>query len=423
VKRSKDASRPTPTERADDAKEKIRDAVKVAIRGMLHRNEELNSFDALAKINGYERVRIDGDLRRVQLAEGIIADAHKRVNDEITVFARPARRRGREQSVIKNDHPPFLEEDFTIYRIMERRVDEWFNEMENGVREWCRSKVDRAKKAVDRAYAPVSKLISSSRNGSASDADVNSDTDLQVGAKEDQVTSLTTAADDYEDVLLLSKRDGRTILVEDVPRQYRLLVLPENSSFRPYDLRHGRSGTVIYTGIVLFGAVPLTYRSLNYAMDYAEYPVITNTIIASAVASVSYSVWASRYSARTRQSLAVSSATSSRIVARDDAVEVLLADEACGALANAAMNEYLSRLDQKGGRDGGRRASWAKTPPSAGVDPVSIALELGLLRRKDAVDRDLVAVNLATLSSDITSRFMTQRIEKLASSKVGDAAG
>jgi len=396
------------------AEPKIRDAIKVAVYGILHhQKEELRTLTVLANINGYKPMHIDEKHHgRVQLAEGVIADAHKKVNEETTIFARPSkRRRGRtdESAPVTKEHPPFLEEDFTLYRIMEQSVEEWFNRMENGVQEWYRGKVDRAKRALDRAYTPVSNLIArNSRLTTGDDANVKNDIDPQhADENNDETTTscLTTVAVDNEDILVLSKKDNRSLLLEDVPPQYRLLVLPESSSFQPYNLRHGRSGTVIYTGLVLFGAVPLTYRSLKYAMDYAEYPAIANTMIASMVLSISYSLWASYFSARTRQLLAVSSAVSSRIVARDDATEVQLVDEACGVLADAVMYEYFSR-EGIGRQDETKKL--AEMPLHDGLDPVEIAIDLGLLRRKGAADSDLVAVNFRTVSSEIVTRVFTQ---------------
>mmetsp|Transcript_32154 Transcript_32154/g.58930 ORF Transcript_32154/g.58930 Transcript_32154/m.58930 type:complete len:532 (-) Transcript_32154:904-2499(-) len=417
------------------AESKIRDAIKVAIYGILHhhhlKEEQLMTLNALANINGYKPVHIEDKHQqgRVQLSEGVIADAHKKVNEEITIYARPSRRRRTSRNdesapaaVTEKDHPPFLEEDFTLYRIMEQSVEEWLHRMENGVKEWYRAKVDTAKRAVDRAYTPMSNLIArNSRLTTTGDDDddannVKKDIDPQpkhVDENNDVTTTtscLTTVAVDNEDILVLSKKDNRSLLLEDVPPQYRLLVLPESSSFQPYNLRHGRSGTVIYTGLVLFGAVPLTYRSLKYAMDYAEYPAVANTMIASVVLSVSYSLWASYFSARTRQLLAVSSAVSSRIVARDDGSKAILVEEACEGLADAVMYEYFSR-EGIGREDETKKL--VGMPLCDGLDPVAIALDLGLLRGKDAADPDLVAVDFATVSSEIMARVFAQhKIDK-----------
>lgn len=400
----KSQSSPSKTKPAE---QKIRDGVKGAIRGMLHQGEEFKTLHTLAEINGYQPVRIDKGHQRVQLAEGVVADAHKAVNKELAVFARPARRR--REPAARKAHPSFLEEDFTLYRIMERRVEGLFDRWENEARGWCEGKMDTAKRVVDRAYTPVSNFIA--RNKSVGSPDAGDDIEQQVDGKQNEVSSLTTPSSNNEDILVLSKRDGRSLLLEDVPQKYRLLILPKTHSFQPYALRHGRSGTVIYAGLVLFGAVPLTYRSVKYALDYVEYPIIANTMIASMALSISYSLWASRYSARTRQSLVVSSAVSSRIVARDDAITGQLLDEACNSFTESVMNEYFSRLDENIRSIRSRESASNVVKRACGLDPVSAAFDLGLLRGKNASDPDLIAVDFDTATSELRSWFSMQYIK------------
>mmetsp|Transcript_17363 Transcript_17363/g.26478 ORF Transcript_17363/g.26478 Transcript_17363/m.26478 type:complete len:263 (-) Transcript_17363:17-805(-) len=190
-----------------------------------------------------------------------------------------------------------------------------------------------------------------------------------------------------EEIVVVS-RDGRVILLEEIPCGSRLLALPPAA----YRLEHSYEGTVLLRGLVLCGAVPLAYRSLKYALDY---PGLAQAVVASVAGTVAYSLWASREGARTRQRLAVVSAAASRTVARDGAAVLVLRDGAAEKLAEAVMAEYLIRLDGEGGKV--KKNTFDEFTsvnlPSA-IAPVDIAVDLGLLVQKNSerAGRDFVAV-------------------------------
>jgi hypothetical protein len=131
-----------------------------------------------------------------------------------------------------------------------------------------------------------------------------------------------------------------------------------------------------------------------------DYPGLAKAIVASVVASVSYSLWTSRRSSRTRQSLVISSAAASRIVARDDAAYVQLFDGACRSLAEAVTTEYTARLRKS--KNGENKTSRSNLDDLSSLDdthPVKIALDLGLMK-EGASTRELVVVDMTAASSE-----------------------
>jgi hypothetical protein len=379
----------------------------------------------LALLNGYHEIQIDNlhHQQVVQLAEGVIAEASNTLAQEYTLYGRrptqttitiddsitnkgaksASAKRKSNTSMSKRKHPSFRDEDFTLFRTLQSSVEDKLNAQENRIREQISRKVEQANesytKAVDAVYyKPVSKLTGdgSSKQKGKQEATV----------PPEEMNVQTQQFVGNENLLIVSKsREGRVLLVENVPPEYRLLVLPQWGKKPPYRLRHGRTASVIYTGLVLFGATPLAYRSLKYALDY---PGLAQVMVASVIGSVSYSAWASRVGARTRQSLVVTSATASRIVAQDEAAITILRQqggEGAKVLVEAVMAAYLAKLDEPSFRDKEQGVRSKRDLPLS-VDPViDLAVELGLLERTNS---GIVATPWDEASLDIMKRATAQ---------------
>lgn len=372
------------------------------------------TISRLAKLNGFRRVYLDPQ-DFVQLAEGVVVEPEnrKKFEQEYRMYARPSTLREsddeeeEEDSSQTNDatsrlasisweqlrgtehvslpkHPSFREEDFTLYRLLQGSLEDNINEREERMRAFVQIRIDQLRLAY-REVAEHINWVTSRFAGGTKDPPAKEKKEVKEDPQEDDsiieaAQNLTAGALDEvdctnEDLLVYTNIDGKQLirLLEDFRPEYRLLALPTEA----LHVRHGRAATVIYTGLVSFAAVPLAYRSLKYATDY---PALAQLLVASVVASVSYSLWSSRHGARTRQLLFASAAVVSRLVAKDDAALMVLQERA--RLTDAVIDLYLSRLAELApiGEDTVAHPSDVEVK----ADPEDIALQLGLLVKDES---------------------------------------
>ena len=70
------------------------------------------------------------------------------------------------------------------------------------------------------------------------------------------------------------------------------------------------------------------------------YPMLSQGIVASVIATVGYGIWSSRSVARTNQALVIQTAILSRLQAQDEAAWVVLQDGASNELTEIIINIY-----------------------------------------------------------------------------------
>ena len=377
------------------------------------------TIEALAALNGFRSLpsvmaplSIEGAY--VELGEGVVAVPIKTVDKDYILFSRPSGHEGTNHS-----HHPFVEEDFTAYHLLETTVENKLIAWEESIYRKKLAFIARARHPIQTAYetiyTPAKEMVKSwlGENGIKLD---NAGMEVKRGGKDDISSAPMTKKNlKTEDVLIMSP-DGGILLVQDVPPLQRLLVLPRSHSnvegkarrsdiFSPYRLGHQRAGAIIYASLVVFGAVPLTYRSLQYALDY---PALTNVVAVSVVGIVSYGLWASRASAQTRQSAAVMGALNSRILGRDEAVLIHLREAAVAAITDTVMAEYLAWLEQN--KEAGKETFDFISIP---FYPTDIAVELGILH-KTKETKDLGegrhSVDLVALQNDIAHARLIEYI-------------
>lgn len=368
----------------------------------------------LAKINGFEKVQIEN--KYVALAEGVVAAQTPRWEKSYTLFSRPASSRSHLEAEIVNQnryamqsskssgnnradgsltfHPPFSEEDFTLYRVLEDKLEKYLNDR---MTEWHNfldnnpvTKTFQALQYYFERFIPGK--IKQPKIKSVVPPDQQQQTDEEQRQKQ-------KSQDETEDLLILSQHSRLTYL-RDVPLSHRLLTLPPIITFStsslqrtrklvahsPYRLKHNLASSILYASFVVFGALPLAYRSIRYALDY---PAMVEVLTASFIGTVAYSLWYSRSSARMRQQLCVEKAVSSRVGARgNDVVLGFLVEGAVNVVVDAVLWEYFQRIDgQKASSCTGDTIERLKVQEIlAGVDPLQIAEEIGLVE-KDGVDR------------------------------------
>jgi hypothetical protein len=178
-----------------------------------------------------------------------------------------------------------------------------------------------------------------------------------------------------EDLIILTKDGDSLLLLNDIHPAHRLLALPlvsvNGKTKPPYRLRLARGGLVITVSIIMLGALPPTYRSLKFIL---EYPKTAEIIFISLVASVGYNLWTWRSNLKTRQRELIAAAIQSRLVARDEAALSYLTIGAVDTLTDMLMESYVSLLLNKPEEE--------KESPTH-VDPLvaEIGRSLGLFRR------------------------------------------
>jgi hypothetical protein len=177
-------------------------------------------------------------------------------------------------------------------------------------------------------------------------------------------TAQLADANAAEDLLIVDS-DGNITCLSNMTPKLRLLSMP-------YTLSLKRSSTIVYTSLVLFGALPLAYRSFNYTLDY---PNLSRLMTVSVVGSITYGIWSSRTGARTRQQAHIQLALNARIQARNEAALVVLQERAVQTVAEAVLSEYEQY--QTGAKSKESTGS-AKFPF---LDPLDVSCEIGLLKK------------------------------------------
>lgn len=300
------------------------------------------ALKTLASLNGYSKVSTIQC--PVTLAEGVHAVQRGKLLDRFTIYAReslqdispPIPKTNISPAVsVRVDNnseptqtyfPPFREEDFTVYRNIENRLDTYINSKKKAWMKYFRSN------SVVRMLKRITLQLMRYKTEEDSDFLLESLSDEKQVAGVLCTESNSTTAHQHEDLLIFYQ--GNLVALEHVHPEYRLLALPRvttRSPQLPYKLKHNTASTIIYVSLSTFVALPLAYRSIKYALDY---PALVELLLASFFGTLAYSIWYSRYGARVRQRLSIEKAVGSRIVARNDAATALLVE---GAVTNVTQ--------------------------------------------------------------------------------------
>ena len=304
----------------------------------MKRTKAGSPIQKLAELNGYQ-VALDTPTKnqneRVQLAEGIVARPEyyytRRRQCEYTLYSLEL-----DSENTSDRLPPLVEPDITIYRLLEGRVEDWLNTRRDA---WQ----SRMEMFWHRVMGPF-------RTRSE---------DMSALCVSPQQTN-----DDREENLLVVT-DTSLVMITHMRPSLRLLALP-------HELRHKSASTLISVSVVILSAVPVAYRSINFALAY---PGLTQAIAASVMATVVYGLWSTRSMARTRQAGVLAHALSRRILAQNDAVVLVLQDGAIQRLTSDIMDVYRRPSSEW------HQALAQSEGESFVLDPVKIALDLGLIKK------------------------------------------
>lgn len=275
-----------------------RDAAARSLRAPFQRSTvDMSPAKSLARLNGFQ-LTYPKRHHRVFLAEGVLArpeQARFGASATYSLYVKPS------EKPVPKGLPPMIPKDITIYRILENRVEEFLYGIRQGVRDWISSRI----------VAPIERLMGRSTQTDKSDED-------------------SVDVDHHVTTLRLNESTGQLQIISHVqPHHYTLLL--------PFELEHKPASTLITVSLVIFGAVPLAYRSLSFVQAY---PGLSQTIVASVIATVGYGIWSSRSVARTNQRLRVLQAISRRVEAQDEAAWVVLQDGASRELTRIILKLY-----------------------------------------------------------------------------------
>jgi hypothetical protein len=364
---------------------------KVLVSPPLNKKQSTNStIQTLAALNGYEIVPTPKPNDSVSLAEGILAlpNFHSRYYNRsghsnlFVLLAKPM-----DPTAAKTKHyPKIVQEDIHLYRILFNTTENFINARYNSLRNWFQTLIERPLVSLLERLQNLRAVPDEPTEVQSQRTVIEKPTNLPATSAE---VALQSVIDIPENLLVIGNNE--MVLISNMTPSVRLLALP-------YTLQHKSASTLISVSLVVFGALPLAYRSLNFALSY---PGLSEVIAASVVGTASYTLWSSRSYARTSQSQVISDAILHRIYARDEAVVLVLQEGAVHRVAQAVLSLYYHHKRPVGIE----RNQVLATPKTSVIDPLKLAVEFGLMEdTKDGNHKDWVAVSLDEACARVESR-------------------
>ena len=178
-----------------------------------------------------------------------------------------------------------------------------------------------------------------------------------------------------------------------------------------WTLRHSSASTCVHWGMVLGGAIPLSYRSYHFSLQY-PWLVSPSTVALSVIATITYSIYKWRYHSRTAQASTIAAGLHQRLHARDTAALLVLQHTVVSNITAAILQTYYATSAQQENNthsttyisDNNNKATYSDDNRSTTVssarliDPIEWALDFGLLVTKQEQEEEK-----ATCHSTITT--------------------
>jgi hypothetical protein len=354
----------------------------------------------LMALNGFEQVPLPKSKDVLDLAEGVIVTpAPPKEFKQYLLFSQPAQQEKvpssgdstnktksskttNDKNKRRREYPVFLEEDFTIYRILENQAAIFLDHQYNAYRKFVEQYIDGPSKKLA-AQIEASGLLHvfldlppekpKSKRPEIRDDPVETIRHLNPSPAPGRVKR----KEPLENLLVMSYDNDDVVLYEQMSPSVRITTLP-------HIMRHSSASTMVHVSLVVFGALPLAYRSYNFALNY---PGLSQTIAASVAFTITYGIWSHRVAAQTNQSRVVANALLHRVHARDDAVVFALQEGAVRHVTGAVLYEYYQRWIDNGSREA-RLVGSSLTPKLRAINyngevdlikPDEFAIKLGFL--------------------------------------------
>lgn len=388
----------------------------------------------LLSLNGFRRVHLPKPFDSLELAEGVVALPNfysrlRRADSPEKQFQLYAQPQDPQPKRRQEQLPPIVQEDIRLYRLLENRAADFINArngailrlyqrlieeplmylsrrirevyMQTALPELIQKKLpELIQKKLRRTSSVSPRVPSKGRASYSSSATQDLTKDSYSGVDVQALPVSFDKEDEYAEPLenLLVLQSGtQSILWSDMTESTRLVALP-------HSLRHKSASTLISCSLVLFGAIPLAYRSYNYAVLYeGVYPGLSEALAASVIGTITYGILSQRYNARRSQSYTVANAMLHRVHARDDTVLLALQEGAVRRLSRAIQAEYFHYLgldefvedeedeedDELLLRQSAQLARNSSVPlvPSEFVDPLDLAIQFGLLVKEEVQEK------------------------------------
>lgn len=370
-----------------------------------------DQLQTLVELNGFDRVSLPDVADSIRLAEGVMAEPsfyHSRLLDErqqqFVLFSQVMDKYSQPQSDKKKKNnnkkkknkalPKFVGDDIKIYRRLEKQVDQFLQVRYNAVKyryNVLKTKYHEIEEWIDKNIIKTTPDAYHLRNKSVQEVEASKSSPPVILSKnkntlENLLVLSNCGDDDYEHDLLL---------ISHMEPSRRLLALPHRLKLNP-------ASTIISVSLVVFGALPLAYRSINFAMEYYSYPFLSEAMALSVAGTVGYGIWSSRDASRTRQAQAVGNAINHRIYARNEAVLWVLQEGAVRRLTKAVLALYYHHSNNENGNTAFIVEQQGPTDlPQIGDNPFDVAMELGLFEKNSSGDYSCVDID--TISGHLKS--------------------
>ncbi|KAG7364275.1 hypothetical protein IV203_037477 [Nitzschia inconspicua] len=371
----------------------------------------------LLALNGFEPVPLPKSKDLLDLAEGVIVTpALPKELKQYQLFSQPIqetepasdgahnnndRTSSLSEKKRQRQYPVFLEDDFTLYRILENQAALFLDHQYNAYRKFFENYIDGPSKKIA-AQIEASGLLNVFFDQPPATFKV---VEPEKGFEPiEAIRHLNSSSgkvllnEPKENLLVMSHDNDEVVLYEYMTPSVRITALP-------HDMNHSSASSMVHVSLVVFGALPLAYRSYNFALNY---PGLSQTIAASVAFTITYGIWSHRVAAQTNQSRVVANALLHRVQARGDAVVFVLQEGAVRRLTQAVLHEYHQRWingDSKEAKSVGISLSPQMIPLSCDgkldiIKPIEMAFQLGLLVPKSSEDEFEDQSELAPVSLD-----------------------
>jgi hypothetical protein len=300
------------------------------------RAKDLNEkAHTLLQLNGFQSVPLPKPMDMLMLAEGVVAfpNFYGRIarTNEFILFAQPIVKKSSRDTENDKLYPAIIQEDIQIYRILENQAEGIINAMYNVAQAFVNNVIHRPFELIIKRIQVITKIVRKKLK-SSNDPVISaaaSHPNIRLPSMVDQPSTEPT-----ENLLVIGEARDELTLFAHMSPTVRLVALP-------HILGHKSASTLVSVSLVFFGALPLAYRSLNYA---SLYPGLSEALAISVIGTITYGIWSQRYNARISQSRAVANALLHRVQARNDAVVLVLQEGAVRQVSQAVLSEYFDRL-------------------------------------------------------------------------------
>ena len=321
-----------------------------------------------------------------------------------------------------------VQQDTTLYRLVENHIEQYIQNKYKSIRMWySKSRIAVALEylGIGVSASEVPSTTSTALEASKTNRNEAESFDKQRIYKNDTQTSepnedAEAEEEDAEEQLLLMDMNSMSLeWFTHISPKHRLLAC--NHTYH-----HKFASSVIHVSLVVFGAIPLAYRSFIFVWDY---PGLSEIVATSVISTVVYGIWSSRSITANRQQQIVTTGISKRIIARDHIIIYTLQQNSIQLLTNNMLELYYLHYypdysTTKGSNHHNNVADVAaamKTDDTSSkiggffLDPLDVAIELGLINKKVTSKDDAVGTSTSKNNNTNNTEYVSVPLQDVLS--------